>query len=242
MRTANDDLRRTNGTNLPSIGRTAAGQPLTLGGFSGLAYEGTTRDGKLKFVTHTDRGPNGEPTGIFRPFLLPQFTPRIVRFTLDPSSGRFELTAADSIVARRMASRSPACRTPRFPATRINRTTTRLPVDLFGNTMPTDPLGGDFEAIVVDDDGSFWLSDEYRPALYHFDPKGRLLQRYMPIGTHAAAGKPVPAPGAAGEFGIEALPAAIAQRRQNRGMEALAAIQRQALRLRAKSDSQSSIA
>ena len=66
------------------------------------------------------------------------------------------------------------------------------------------------------------MPDEYRPAIYHFDPSGRLLERFIPVGTHAAAGKPVPAPGTAGEFGIEALPAVIAQRRQNRGMEALA--------------------
>ena len=51
---------------------------------------------------------------------------------------------------------------------------------------------------------------------------GRLIERFVPIGTHAAAGAPVPAPGTAGTFGIEALPAVIAQRRQNRGMEAIA--------------------
>ena len=33
---------------------------------------------------------------------------------------------------------------------------------------------------------------------------------------------PCPLPGAAGEFGIEALPSVIAQRRQNRGFEAIA--------------------
>jgi hypothetical protein len=44
----------------------------------------------------------------------------------------------------------------------------------------------------------------------------------VPIGTHAAAGVPVPAPGIAGKFGTEVLPAVIAQRRQNRGMEAIA--------------------
>ena len=97
-----------------------------------------------------------------------------------------------------------------------------MPVDLFGKVIPLDPLGGDFEAVVVDTDGSFWMGDEYRPAIYHFNPKGALQQRYIPVGTHAAAGKSVPAPGVAGEFGIEALPAAIAQRRQNRGVEALA--------------------
>jgi DNA-binding beta-propeller fold protein YncE len=207
--------------NLPSIGKTAAGQTMTLGGFSGLAFEGTTRDGKLKFITHTDRGPNAEPTGILRPFLLPQFTPRIVRFTLDPVSGSFALTEQIEF------KRPDGTPLSGLPNTALSTNASQayndeVPVDLFGKTLPLDPLGGDFEAIVVADDGSFWLGDEYRPALYHFDRKGVLLQRYVPVGTHAAAGKPVPMPGMAGEFGIEALPAAVAQRRQNRGVEALA--------------------
>lgn len=97
-----------------------------------------------------------------------------------------------------------------------------VPVDLFGNVLPLDPLGGDFEGIVVADDGSFWLADEYRPAIYHFDSRGRLIHRYIPLGTHAAAGAAVPAPGTAGLYGVEALPAVLAQRRQNRGFEAIA--------------------
>ena len=87
---------------LPLVGRTAAGQKILLGGFSGLAFEGRTRDGKLKFITHTDRGPNGEPTGIVRPFLLPDFTPRLVRFTLNPgtelsSSSRKSCSSAPTV-------------------------------------------------------------------------------------------------------------------------------------------------
>ena len=60
------------------------------------------------------------------------------------------------------------------------------------------------------------MVDEYRPAIYHFDPFGELLQRYVPIGTAAAARQPV------GTFGEEVLPAVLAQRRQNRGFEAVA--------------------
>jgi hypothetical protein len=207
--------------NPPSIGETAAGQKMTLGGFSGLAFEGTTSDGKLKFVTHTDRGPNAEPTGITRPFLLPIFSPRIVRFTLDPVSGRFDLT--EQIALRRQDGR-PLTGLPNvaLSADASQAFNDEVPVDLFGSALPLDPLGGDFEAIVAAGDGTFWLGDEYRPAIYHFDRRGVLLQRYVPVGTHAAAGSPVPAPGSAGEFGIEALPSVLAQRRQNRGIEALA--------------------
>ena len=98
-----------------------------------------------------------------------------------------------------------------------------MPVDLLGNVLPLDPLGGDFEGIAVAEDGSFWMADEYRPAIYHFSTHGRLIERFVPIGTHAAAGarraggRASPASSA-----VEALPAVIAQRRQNRGIEAIA--------------------
>jgi hypothetical protein len=205
----------------PVVGSTASGQKIRLGGFSGLQYEGVTRDGKLKFLTHTDRGPNGEPVGANRPFLLPNFNPRIVRFTLDPSNGEFELT--EQIALRRPDGKLLTG----LPNTALSADTNlpyndEIPVDLFNNVLPLDPLGGDFEGIAVDADGSFWMVDEYRPALYHFSKHGRLIERFIPFGTHAAAGAPVPPPGTAGLFGIEALPAVIAQRRQNRGMEAIA--------------------
>lgn len=206
---------------LPLAGVTTAKQDIEFGGFSGLAYEGTTREGKLEFVTHTDRGPNAEPTGIFRPFLLPQFNPQVVRFTLDPSNGAFELKQ------RIFLKRGDGTALTGLPNTKLSANASQpfndeVPVDLRGNGLPLDPLGADLEGIVLDADGSMWTCDEYRPALYHFDAGGTLLQRYIPIGTHAAAGKPVPAPGVAGEFGIEALPAVIAQRRQNRGFEGIA--------------------
>ena len=83
--------------------------------------------------------------------------------------------------------------------------------------LPLDPLGADLEGIAfVKADGSFWMCDEYRPALYHFDASGVLIRRVVPIGTAAAAGQP------AGTFGEEWLPAVLAQRRQNRGFEGIA--------------------
>src|SRR5688572_10560375 len=78
--------------NLPSIGITSAGQQIKLGGFSGLAFDGYTVNGNLKFVTHTDRGPNGEPTGQVRPFALPGFTPEIIRFEVDRNNGQLTIT------------------------------------------------------------------------------------------------------------------------------------------------------
>jgi len=208
---------------LPSIGTTPAGQELKLGGFSGLAFEGVTDDGELKFIATTDRGPNGEPDSAgLRPFLLPAFTPRLVRFTLDPASGRLRLR--QQILLRDSDGRL-LTGLPNTTVVGGNASTPHndeVGVDLSGNVLQRDPRGGDFEGIAVAEDGTFWMPDEYRPALYHFDARGVLLQRYIPMGAHAAAGLPVPAPGVAGQLGTEALPGVLGQRRQNRGMEGIA--------------------
>ncbi len=208
--------------NMPSIGTTVGNQELVLGGFSGLFYEGQSASGKLKFVANTDRGPNGAPTGVKRPFLLPEFTPRIVRLELDRTTGEVAITQQIEL------KNADGTKLTGLPNTALGGTGSKpyddeVPVDLLGNVIAQlDPLGGDFEGIVVDTDGSFWLPDEYRPAIYHFDSAGVLLNRYIPIGTHAAAGLIPPAPGSAGVFGVEALPAVLGQRRANRGFEAIA--------------------
>jgi hypothetical protein len=208
---------------LPVIGTIRNSPVLRLGGFSGLFYEGVTNDGELKFIANIDRGPNGEPlsTGE-RPFLLPSYTPRLVRFTLDPWSGKLNLT--QQILLRNSDGR-PLTGLPNttFAGSNPNAANNdEVPIDLKGNVLPLDMLGGDFEGIVVAEDGTFWLPDEYRPALYHFDARGKLLHRYIPKGAHAAAGLAAPAFGVAGALGTEALPAVLGQRRQNRGMEGIA--------------------
>ncbi|MBE2214183.1 MAG: esterase-like activity of phytase family protein [Opitutaceae bacterium] len=203
---------------LPSIGATAAGQPLFLGGFSGLAFEGIDpATGRYRFLTHTDRGPNGEPTGIRRPFLLPGFSPEIVRFELDRDSG--ELALMQRIPLKRADGVTPITGLPNLTlgSNASQPYNDEVGVDLLDQPTGVDPLGGDFEGIVVDPtDGSFWMCDEYRPALYHFRGDGVLIDRFVPIGTAAAVGQP------AGTYGTEALPAVLAQRRQNRGFEAIA--------------------
>jgi hypothetical protein len=202
---------------MPSIGTTLGGQEMFLGGFSGLHFEGIDPvTGRYKFVTHTDRGPNAEPTGILRPFLLPDFTPRIVRFEFDPNTKALSLT--QQIPLQRAPGQPLSGRSNITLSTDPNQAyNDEVPVDLLGNVLPLDPLGADVEGIVIDPaDGSFWMVDEYRPAIYHFDAGGVLIKRYVPIGTSAAAGQP------AGTYGEEVLPAVLAQRRQNRGFEAVA--------------------
>lgn len=202
---------------LLSLGKTLAGQNIALGGFSGLHFEGISQvTGKYRFISHTDRGPNAEPANIVRPFLLPNFQPQIIRFELDRLTGVLEITE------RIMLQKSPGVPLTGLPNTALSTNTDQpyndeVPVDLLGKKLPLDPLGADLEGIAVDPvDGSFWMADEYRPAIFHFNPAGVMIDRFVPVGTAAAAGSP------SGTYGTEVLPAVLAQRRQNRGFEAIA--------------------
>ncbi|MEW6493148.1 MAG: esterase-like activity of phytase family protein [Cyanobacteriota bacterium] len=203
-------------SNLPTLGTTQVGQTIKLGGFSGLFFEGKAENGNLKFIVNTDRGPNGEAIDSLRPFLLPDFAPELVRFELNPESGQLTITEQIQLKV------SPTQLLTGLPNTAIADGTgntpynDEIPVDLLGNTLPLDPLGADLEGLVVASDNTFWLVDEYRPAIYHFDSDGVLIDRFVPKGTAEATGQPE------GTFGTEVLPEVLAQRRQNRGFEAVA--------------------
>jgi predicted extracellular nuclease/2',3'-cyclic-nucleotide 2'-phosphodiesterase (5'-nucleotidase family) len=190
--------------------QTTPGQEIRLGGFSGLVFEGVAANGNLKFITHTDRGPNGEAGDSGRPFALPNFQPQLIRFELNQSSGN--ITFTDRIGLSRPDG-TPLTGLPNLQnGVAGTAFTDEIPFDLFGNRLQNDPLGGDFEGLAVAGDGTFWLVDEYRPAIYHFNQQGRLIDRFIPKGS----------PTENGTFGTPALPEVYAQRRNNRGFEAVA--------------------
>lgn len=204
--------------NRPLLGTTTAGQEILLGGFSGLFFEGVDEaTGELRFVTHPDRGPNAEPFDVDgdgvneRPFPLPDFQSELVRFTYSP------VTQAMTITERIRLTRgdgTPITGLPNLAGEAGMAFADEEPVDLLGNPLELDPYGADMEGVAVADDGSFWMVDEYRPAIYHFDPAGVLINRYVPEGSnHEEDGI---------EVGVEALPEVLAQRRANRGFEAVA--------------------
>jgi hypothetical protein len=87
--------------------------------------------------------------------------------------------------------------------------------DLEGRRLAPDPDGADTEAVAPLSDGSFWVAEEYGASLLKVAPDGVVQMRWIPTGTAGAfngAGCPVE----------EALPAAAARRRLNRGFEGLA--------------------
>ena len=202
--------------NLPALGTTAAGQEILLGGFSGLFFEGVNpRNGNLQFITHPDRGPNADPVdtdadGIReRPFPLPDYQAQWTRFELAPDTGRLIITETIGLVH---PDGTPITGLPNLEGQFGLAHADEIPIDLFGNVLGNDPFGADMEGIVRADDGTYWMVDEYRPAIYHFSPMGVLINRFVPAGSNAAGIN----------VGVEAIPSIFAQRRANRGFEAVA--------------------
>jgi len=211
---------------LPGIGRTATsnpqdpsqttpGQSIRLGGLSGLWLESIDPGtGRQTYVTVPDRGPNGDTSDVDgdgeeeRPFALPDYQARVVRFELDPATGK--VTLLSQILLTQSDGVTPITGLPNIPGV------DEEPVDLWGNHLRYDPFGADLEGIAIASDGSYWMVDEYRPSIYHFDPEGVLIDRLVPVGTGSLGGKP------AGTYGTETLPAEYALRRRNRGFEGMA--------------------
>ncbi len=209
-----------------------AGQNILFGGLSGLFFEGMTSEGLYSFVTVPDRGPNGEPVEVrktgtdqiltVRPFLIPDYQAQVIRFTLDKQSGQINIT--EKLNLTRQDGITPISGLPNIPGIdEIPAQPVAAAADLVDETgqhykaLSYDAFGADLEGIVINPaDETFWMVDEYRPAIYHFLPDGQLAHRYVPEGTAALAGED------AGTFGSETLPQVYNNRRANRGFEAVA--------------------
>lgn len=206
---------------------TAAGETVELGGFSGLWFDGVAANGNLKFLVIPDRGPNGDPIDGNRPFLLPDYQARLLSLEVNETSGAVTIT--NQLFLRRPDG-MPITGLPNIP--KIDERA----VDALGNpvNLPQlsgfetfgsdyDPLGADLEGIVRAPDGSYWMVDEYRPAIYHFGSDGVLINRFVPQGTVSQANTANPGANfAPGSFGQETLPTAYLTRRENRGFEGMA--------------------
>lgn len=97
----------------------------------------------------------------------------------------------------------------------LRTATTEVPFDGAGKRLDQDVNGVDVEGIVRLKDGTFWLSDENGPSVMHVAADGRLLARHVPRGTEAEYA------GARYEV-VGSLPAILAKRQANRGIEGIA--------------------
>lgn len=126
------------------------------------------------FYMLTDRGPNFDvPDPLAKGFAEPSFRPHIGRFELRGDTlvrtGTIGLSGADG---------QPLSGLPNLPG---EGSTGEVPVALDGTVLPLDSRGIDPEGLVALTDGSFWISDEYGPALLHLDANGQLIERVSPL-------------------------------------------------------------
>ncbi|MBL6827311.1 MAG: choice-of-anchor I family protein [Opitutales bacterium] len=233
--------------NWPSLGTPESQtDPVMLGGFSGLWVEASESDENIvTFYAVPDRGPNADnisksdavnvsddtsPLGNLRPFKLPNYQGRIAKFRLYLDSGKVSLV--EQIMLHRYVNGVKIPITGRGNAPGLDE----VPVAFVSSNYPSkdfrdvngnfyhaldyDPYGGDFEGVLISPtDGSFWMCDEYRPAIYKFSADGNLTARYIAQGTAAADANSTTT---SGYYGTETLPAVYQKRRANRGFEGLA--------------------
>lgn len=153
-----------------------------------------------RFFALTDRGPNADALDKdSKIFPLPDYAPAI---------GHFEIQADGSLKQLRhiVLKRPNGQPLTGLPNPAGFGATGEKAVDLNGRALGEDRYGLDGEGLAVARDGSFGVSDEYGPHIVHFSPAGVELERISPKGLRTDGRK---------------LPAVLAKRRPNRGMEGL---------------------
>ena len=190
--------------NTPVIGYVDEGEPIFLGGFSGLWFD-ERKGNDLFFYTITDRGPNGNEIKDFqgqnkdaRIFLLPTFVPEIVYFkiNLNDDSGTVEI-----IQRKKLKKNDENFSGLPIEKKLANGKNEETPIDVNRNILNFHKNGIDPEGICRDRSGNFWISEEYGPDLLQFDRSLNFLQRLTPGNQ---------------------LPLFLEKRKKNRGFEAIA--------------------
>ncbi|AYZ36689.1 esterase-like activity of phytase family protein [Chryseobacterium indologenes] len=166
------------------------------GGFGSGAAAHPSRKGE--FYVITDRGPNTDYLN-GKKFLTPNFTPTIMHFKIN-AEGKVEVI---QYIKLKNPSGQPITGLPNPVGM---GSTGEVAYDASGNVLGTDKYGLDSESIVAAPDGTFWVSDEYGPHIVHYSAEGVEMERISPVGVNT---------------GTRKLPAVLAKRRANRGMEGL---------------------
>ena len=176
------------------------------------------------FYTVSDRGPNftcGDAEDIIgikgdkfcggikggRIYAVPEYNPSIYRIqVLD--NGTFRVLDAISL---KYSKGNPVSGL----LNPLTVASTEQPLDASGRKLEQSPSAVDAEGIVRLSDGTFWIGDENGPSMLHVAADGRILTRHVPAGTgqdYAGAGYEIK----------ETLPALLAKRALNRGIESMA--------------------
>ncbi|MGH7600343.1 MAG: esterase-like activity of phytase family protein [bacterium] len=173
------------------------------GGISGLHF---IRGSENEFYLITDRGPNadaneanaGKETILFA---FPDYAPKVFKARAEGDSLRVMETFTLKKSGGTNASGIP------HPAGLGNSGEVAW-VDTNKTLANLDEWGIDSECIVADQNGDFWIGDEYGPTIWHVNGKtGEVIKRYTPFGASQH------------EMAIDSV---LAKRRPNRGFEGIA--------------------
>ena len=193
--------------------------PVALGGISDVTVEKAISDsGQLVVRLLTDRGPSRKidtARGKQRVFLNPSFVPTVLVFEISGCSfdeSRGEPKKLKVKLRSQFSLQSPS-----------GKVITGCSNGLEGDDSIANPSGEgllaadvngvDPEGCILLADGTFWLSEEYRPSLLCCESDGTVIKRFIPEGLKFPAS----------DTQIVAnLPAHYANRRPNRGFESLA--------------------
>jgi hypothetical protein len=193
--------------------------PVALGGISDITVEKAIHDsGQLVVRLLTDRGPSRKidtARGKQRVFLNPSFVPTVLVFEISGCSlheSRSEPKKLKVNLQSQFSLQSPSGKVI------TGRSNGLEGDDSIANPsgeglLAADVNGVDPEGCVLLADGTFWLSEEYRPSLLCCAADGTVTKRFIPEGVKLTA-RDV-------QLG-ENLPAHYANRRPNRGFESLA--------------------
>lgn len=199
---------------------------------SGLAFKAKQADGTLEFYALTDRGPNGDGPKVpntgaalcftrsdntcdAKLFPAPSFAPAIGVISVGKDGAVLKTSVPIRVSASIQGNGRPAGLNQLGASGEAPLNDNLRYDDASKATFSTEGL--DPEAVVVDTArNALWVSDEYGPFIVKIDAAtGTVLKKYGPAIT---AGSSVTA-----AVGVTAvLPAVLAKRRANRGMEGLA--------------------
>jgi len=181
------------------------GNQIEVGGFSGLYPVPGQAD---HFYVVTDRGPApdfvDEDGVTLKTFAVPDFGPHIITLRLQPNSK----AKIENIMPLRRPDGSIISGLP------TTLPPTDIPYDFNLNLLPFDEDSIDAEGITIDPWGNFWVCEEYKPSVALVSPNGIVQMRLIPAGTLTGL-EQVPT--------FDILPAVLAKRRNNRGLEGIAA-------------------
>ena len=154
---------------------------LVTGFGSAVTFKGLNEDGGMEFYAVSDRGPNADAPKYSangnvtesKIFPCPKFTPSIATLTLKEDGA-----VVTDCITLKDADGNEISGLPLEPGQVGSTNETALDMEM--NNIGYDNNGLDTEGIAVDQDGNFWLCDEYGPFIVKVDAEGKLLEKYEP--------------------------------------------------------------